>query len=127
MDQSATFEEIWAQYGRPEDTSPELEPLVRELYESLVALRFDADRTRASTERLLTFLASPRGRTDGNCTAVDHFLKLGDFERPELPSPLRDVLTDMASALHDTVSSPETAADFESTPERLLARLRSPA
>lgn len=76
-------------------------------------------------ENLLEFLASPRGLTDANCTAVDRFLCFGEFEWPDLPDPIQDVLGDMAGALHDTLSSPETAANFESTPEQLLARLRA--
>jgi hypothetical protein len=38
-------------------------------------------------------------------------------------SVVADVLRDMASALHDTVSAPEVAKNFESTPEQLLNRL----
>lgn len=36
---------------------------------------------------------------------------------------LADVLRDMAGALHDTVTAPAIASNFESTPEQLLARL----
>ena len=68
-------------------------------------------------------MSSPAGRTDHNCRAVDRFLCLGDLSWPELPGPLGDVLADMAGALHDTVSSPAVALNFESTPEQLLQRL----
>jgi hypothetical protein len=48
-----------------------------------------------------------------------------DWERPwgdRLPDDFQDVLADMAGALHDTVSAPEVASNFDSTPEQLLGR-----
>ncbi len=112
-------------HGRRTGISSELEPLARDLHEALVADPTDLDQIRAALERVLVFLASPAGRTDANCTAIDSFLCLGEFEWLDLPDALQDVLGDMAGALHDTVSSPETAANFGSTPEQLLGRLRS--
>jgi hypothetical protein len=41
-----------------------------------------------------------------------------------LPEPFVDILADMGSALHDTVSAPLIAANFQSTPEQLLERAR---
>ena len=122
---ATNFEEIWERHGRAAATSPQLAPLVSDLYDKLVSSRVDPTEIQIAVERVLTFLATPEGRTDANCRAVDHFLCLGEFDWPDLPSPLGDVLADMAGTLHDTVSAPEIAANFDSTPERLLARLRA--
>lgn len=87
----------------------------------------DRVELRASLERLLQFLSSPEGRTDANCRAVDDF-----FCQPEehgwsgewdhLPPEFQDILGDLGGALHDTVTAPEIAQDFDSTPEQLLER-----
>lgn len=124
MDESRLFEEIWSRYAERPNVSPALKSLVRDLYSSLVGDGVDLPRIRDAVDRVLAFLASPAGRTDANCVAVDHFLCLGEFDWPDVPAPLHDVLADMAGALHDTVSNPKVAANFDSTPEQLLARLR---
>jgi hypothetical protein len=98
--------------------------MVSELHASLLSTPTDVARIEAAVEALLTFLSSSSGRTDANCKAVDHFLCLGEFDWPDLPDPLGDVLADMAGALHDSVSRPAIAANFESMPEQLLERLR---
>lgn len=123
--QSPQFDKIWSQHGRLPGISPRLESLARELFEALLAKPLDLARVRGALERLLVFLAGPAGRTDANCRAIDTFLCLGEFEWPDLPDSIQDVLADMAGALHDTVSSPKVARNFESTPEQLLARLRA--
>jgi hypothetical protein len=119
------FDEIWSRHGHRTGITPGLESLARELFEALSTKPLDLARLRSALERLLVFLAGPEGRTDANCKAIDSFLLLGDFDRPDLPDGLRDLLADMAGALHDTVSSPRIAANFASTPEQLLARLRA--
>jgi hypothetical protein len=119
-----TFDEIWSQHARRGGISRELEPLARGAFEALTASPIELTQLRRTLERLLAFLASPSGRTDPNCTAIDHFFSLGEFDWPDLPDGIHDVLSDIAGALHDTVSSPTVAANFESTPEQLLARLR---
>jgi len=123
--QRPSFNETWDRHGRRGGVSPELEPLARQLYEALLAEPLDPVAVREALERLLDFLASKAGRTDSNCTAFDSWLSLGEFEWPDLPGPVQDILGDMAGALHDTVSAPEIAANFECTPEQLLVRLRS--
>lgn len=91
------------------------------------------DRLRFLVTELLTFLASRKGRTDSNCRFVDYGLMHDDevwdsIELIEVTDPnLADVIRDMAGALHDTVSAPNIAQNFESTPEQLLARLSSSA
>ncbi len=90
----------------------------------LLADPLDLVEVAVALECLLVFLTSPAGQTDANCTAIDSFLCLGEFERPELPDVFQEILADMAGALHDTVSDPEIAANFDSTPEQLLVRIR---
>jgi len=74
---------------------------------------------------LFEYLSSEDGRTDDNCCAVDSFFMFDDLwvER-NLPDPFHDIFADMAGALHDTVSAPEIAENFDSTPEQLLKRAR---
>ena len=109
----------------------------RRVLDSLAAIRAEIQKSPFSVERLrlrvlevLEFLSSPGGRTDANCRAVDFALMNENelwerFESIETADPvLADVLRDMSGALHDTVSAPEIARNFESTPEQLLTRLR---
>ena len=74
---------------------------------------------------LLEFLSSPAGRTDANCRSVDGFFFHDDtWTAAELPDVYHDVIAHM-DALHDTITAPEVAQNFDSTPEQLLARARS--
>lgn len=74
---------------------------------------------------LLEYLASPNGRTDANCRAVDGFFTFDDlWLEKNLPEPFHDLFADIGGALHDTVSSPDVAENFDSTPEQLLKRTR---
>jgi hypothetical protein len=109
--------------------SAELNQLIPPVCEAIDAKPTDTAAIKKALDALLTFLASPAGRTDANCVAVDHF-----FCHPEygwdsgwdrLPESLVEILSDMAGALHDTIKAPEIAANFESTPEQLLRRLRA--
>ena len=78
---------------------------------------------KAALVSLLTHLSSPQGRTDENCCAVDiHFCLDENWPVLNLPPDFHDLLADLGGALHDTVSDPEIAKNFESTPEQLLAR-----
>jgi hypothetical protein len=122
---AVSFDDHWGRFGCEPGVSLELELLMRELCESLVSRPPDARRIQAAAWSVLSFLVTPSGRTDANCTAVNYFLLLGKFDWSNLPAPLTDVLDDMAGTLHDTISDPAIALNFESTPEQLLARLRS--
>ena len=87
----------------------------------------DLQTLRSRIEDLLVFLASPAGRTHANCVAADSFFMHTDrWERgwDHLPEPYQDILGDLGGALHDTMSAPEIAENFDSTPEALLERLR---
>jgi hypothetical protein len=46
------------------------------------------------------------------------------WDADELPESFVEILSDMSGALHDTVSAPDIAANFESTPDQLLERAR---
>jgi hypothetical protein len=97
-------------------------------YEAIIARPYDPNRIAAAVEELLVYLASKEGRTQPNCVAVDHFFRLGEgWERDweDEPAELADVLADMGGALHDTISTPEIAENFDSTPEQLLERIRA--
>jgi hypothetical protein len=100
-----------------------LRPLLEHLYASLTAVPIDLPALKSAILGVLEFLASRNGRTDANCRTVDSFLMQDEVWDPkELPESFIDILADMSGALHDTVSAPDMAANFESTPELLLAR-----
>ena len=111
-----------------EEVSSELRPLLLAVFR-LLGQQAEPTLVADAIEELLQFLCSPRGRTNGNCVATDHFFALdegwGDVGWDYLPSCLGDVLADAAGALHDTVSAPEIAENFDSTPEQLLSRLQA--
>lgn len=118
-----TFEALYYRAAAA-DVSPELRPLLAQLHLAINSEPRDFAAIRASLIRLLAFLAGPQGRTDANCRAVDSFFML-DESWLDLPDALHDILADMDGTLHDTISAPDIAHNFDSTPEQLLARARS--
>ena len=90
-----------------------------------------ADVAAALTE-VLELLALPGGNTDDHCKAVDLFIclrvvtdaRLGG-RLTSLPPELIRIIEDASMCLHDTQASPDVARAFDSTPEQLLARIRS--
>ena len=107
--------------------SPELPALIRPLYEELIRSPANLAAIKKSLLRLLSFLTTPEGRTDANCGATDVFFCFRDYwerERSALPPPFELVLDDVGGCLHDTVSAPQIAENFESTPKQLLDRVR---
>jgi hypothetical protein len=118
----STFEQL---YRPATDVDDALRPLLHGLYDELQRMPPQLPQLQAAIIAVLEFLASPRGRTDANCSAVDSFLMRDEtWDGDRLPQPFVDVLADMAGALHDTISAPDIAANFESTPEQLLERAR---
>jgi len=99
--------------------------LVKTVQSVLAKDVLDLEVLKQSLIDLLEYLSSQNGRTDENCNAVDSFFMHDELwlER-NLPDPFHDVFADIAGALHDTVSAPETAKNFDSTPEQLLKRAR---
>lgn len=123
FDFDRTYQELVADEGG----SPELEPLLRDLYGSLVARPADMARIKTAICMTLEFLNSPAGRTDANCKAVDLFIcydEEWDADWQELPEDYRQLVYDMGCELHDTFQDPEVAQQFRATPEQLLARAR---
>ena len=105
--------------------TPELKPYLASFFEALMAQPVDLTLLKQSMVQLLQYLTTPEGRTSNNCYIVDLsivFPEWGDIELPDLPDEFYDVIGDMGGALHDTVSSPEIAYNFYSTPEQLLER-----
>jgi hypothetical protein len=102
-----------------------LQPLMQSIRATLFASPFDAAAVKGSLIALLEYLSSPAGRTDANCRAVDLFFSLDDDLPVErLPDSLQDVFAHM-DALHDTITAPQIAENFSSTPEQLLERVRN--
>jgi len=87
----------------------------------------DIAAIKQSLEMLLEFLSSPEGRTHDHCCQTDTFFCLHDdrgVSWEHLPDELEQILSDIGGALHDTISAPEVARNFSSTPEQLLERVR---
>jgi len=84
------------------------------------------DAIKCALVELLVYLCSPEGRTSENCTTTDTFFKLHDdygFNWFHLPNELQLILEDIGGQLHDTFEHPDTATNFESSPELLLTRI----
>jgi len=110
-----------------ERVSPELAPLLHAAYRSIQGHAPHLADLQSALRDLLKFLSSKNGRTNANCSATDSFFLDIDDQwegtREQLPEPYRDLLGDIGGCLHDTVSAPEMAENFDSTPEQLLERL----
>ena len=101
-----------------------LQPLMQSVRAAVFASPADVPTVKASLIALLEYLSSPAGRTDANCCAVDGFFYLDDdLPLEHLPNSLQDVFAHM-DALHDTITTPDIAQNFSSTPEQLLERAR---
>jgi len=117
-----TFDQL---YRPPSGVDEMLRPLLKRLHHCLTHNPVDLPVARGAIIGVLEFLVSPRGRTDANCRTVNSFLmRDGAWDGDTLPQPYVDILADMSGALHDTVSAPGIAANFESTPEQLLERAK---
>ncbi|MHC4591433.1 MAG: hypothetical protein ACYS8L_01915 [Planctomycetota bacterium] len=113
----------WIDWRR---VSSKLPPLLEAVYLEISRRPANLHALKAALECLLSFLASPEGRTNANCRATDTFFCLRegwDADWEHLPQALRDVLDDMGHALHDTVTAPHIAEESGCTPEQLLARV----
>ena len=116
------YSELERRYG---PGSPGLKPRLARFFDALMADPVDLAVVKQSMVELLQYLTTPEGRTSNNCYIVNMsivFPEWGDIELPDLPDEFYDVIADMGGALHDTVSSPEIAYNFDSTPEQLLER-----
>ncbi len=106
-----------------ESVSPRLGELLERFYLQANHRPARLGSLKSSLIDLMSFLATPEGRTNANCCAVDSFVLIGDhWEQPwdDLPAEYTEVLSLMSEALHDTVSAPEVARNFGCTPEQIL-------
>jgi hypothetical protein len=102
-----------------------LQPLMQSARAALFASPLNLAAVKTSLVALFEYLSSLAGRTDANCCAVDTFFCLDDdLPLERLPDSLQDVFAHM-DALHDTITAPQIAENFSSTPERLLERVRN--
>ena len=108
------------------DNASSLERLVNAVYREIAQQPANLPALKGAMVDLLSYLSSPEGRTDSNCVTVDTFFCIRNHWETEwdhLPIDFQHILDDIGGALHDTVSSPDIAENFESTPEQLLARV----
>ena len=126
------FENAWSAVAGSKDgepVSPELRPLMANVYNSVLSTPPDLASLKSGLQELLEFLAG-EGRTNANCWAADMFFCLSegwerDWTEQNLPEDFHEVLALMGEALHDTVKSPEIASNFDCLPEQLLGRVRN--
>ena len=112
--------------GQPVD--PSLRPFLESVYDQLTQIPPDYLALKNGLEQLLTFLCSPVGRTHANCVETDRFFFQHDdwsVSWDHLADEYTNVLSDIGGLLHDAVSAPEIADNFDSLPEQLLARTRA--
>lgn len=118
----ATFAQLYQPMTGADEA---LHPLLKHLYDSLNAGSVDLLKVKQTIIEVLEFLSSPPGRSDENCRTVDFFLRADEaWDAERLPQEYVDVLARMSEALHDTVSAPEVARNFECAPEQLLERAK---
>jgi hypothetical protein len=126
----AGFNDAWsAVAGRRqgETVSSELRPLLKAVYEDVLAETVDLAALKKSLRALLEYLDGA-GRTNANCWAVDLFFSESkrwerDWTEANLPDDFHDLLAMMGEALHDSVKNPEIAGNFDCLPEQLLKRV----
>jgi hypothetical protein len=125
-----SLEQAWPAINLPRDgppVSPELQPLLREIYQALCSEPRDIPTIKRALRNLLQYLATD-GPTNPNCWATDLFFTSStdwefDWAEPEPPEDLHNIFAKMGEALHDTVSTPEIARNFGCPPAQLLADL----
>lgn len=110
--------------GAP-DISSVVEAALRVIDGLLAQRPTDLVLLRDAMALLFSYLSSAEGRTESNVARVDSFFMRGIDDESywaHLPEAFRGVLWDAGAQLHDSIGSPQVAANFDSTPEQLLAR-----
>ena len=126
----AGFEDAWTAVSQSRDgeaVSPELKPLLYKVYSDFQTQPVPLKSLKENLTAVLEYL-NERGRTSANCWAVDLFFCESegwesDWTEAELPEGFHEVFALIGQALHDTVSSPKIAWNFDCLPEQLLERL----
>jgi hypothetical protein len=110
---------------RLKDADPRARELVMIIMQALNNNVIDLVLLKNSLMALFEYLSSENGRSDANCRAVDAFFMFDNtWAERKLPEPFQDIFGDMSGALHDSISAPEIAENFDSTPEALLIRAK---
>lgn len=68
------------------------------------------------------------GASDAHCRSVAIYFivaKNAGLDRGHLPADLAAIMNDLAGAMHDAISSPQSASNFQATPAQLVARIQS--
>jgi hypothetical protein len=123
----ANFHEGYLRFCSSKGVSQELKPLLSVVYNQIHATPADLQRLKESLISLISFLCQSEHRTDKNCRAVDIFFAIDDHWNKRwdhLPEEYQHVLDDIGGCLHDTVSYPDIAENFDYTPEQLLERIK---
>lgn len=110
-----------------EPVSPELRPLIKDVYQHIIKQPPNFSEIKVSLEKLFTYLTSSTGRTSANCYATDLFFAIADWnvDWEIYPERLKEIIGDIGGTLHDTISHPKIAENFDSLPEQLLERVRN--
>ena len=125
----ADFEKEWNKLFEnnltfKEKIPPTLKRIVGDVYLANTTQPVLVERIVDAVESLLEFLTTPEGRTDINCQATNLFFAVADgWNWDSMPDELVNIVSDIGMTLYGTVSNPEIAKNFESTPEQLLERL----
>ena len=122
------FHNGYVRFCSDKHVSAQLRPLLARVYNNIHMPQCYLPELKDSMIALFSFLCDPQNRTSANCRAVDLFFCICDHWETRwenLPKEYQDILDDVGGILHDTVSSPEIAKNFDSTPEQLLERVKN--
>ena len=123
----ASFHEGYIRFCSAKGVSQELRPLLSLVYNQIHVSPVNLPLLKEALVALTSFLSQPEHRTDENCKAVNLFFSINnhwDARWDGLPEEYQSILDDISGCLHDTVSAPKIAENFESTPEQLLERVK---
>jgi len=123
----ANFHEGYIKYCKNKGASPALRTLLSVVYNHIHASSLELPLLKNSLFNLVSFLCQPKNRSHTNCLAVDLFFTMDDHWKlrwEHLPKEYQLVLDDIGGNLHDAVSAPNIAENFNSTPEQLLKRIQ---
>ena len=108
------------------DGTQELHSYLFRVRDTIAYNATNLDAIKSALVELLVYLTSPEGRTSESCATTDTFFKLHNnygFNWFHLPKELQLIMEDIGGQLHSTLEHPDTATNFESTPEQLLTRI----